>query len=179
MIDLTEIALRLSLATLAGLLLGFDRELKGLPAGLRTHGLVALSSAAITVSAFQMYQQLGPQGTHIDPLRVTQGLAQAIGFIAAGIIFASRGVVRNVTTAANLWLASAIGIAAGAAQFELVGVAFVLGILLLIVVGAIERRLIPQPDTAGADAERDGLGRAGETPSRSVSANPLDGASKG
>jgi putative Mg2+ transporter-C (MgtC) family protein len=63
MIDLTEIALRLSLATLAGLLLGFDRELKGLPAGLRTHGLVALSSAAITVSAFQMYQQLGPQGT--------------------------------------------------------------------------------------------------------------------
>ncbi len=179
MMDVSEIALRLGLATLAGLLLGFDRELKGLPAGLRTHGLVALSSAAITVSAFQMYQQLGPQGTDIDPLRVTQGLAQAIGFIAAGIIFASKGVVRNVTTAANLWLASAIGIAAGAAQFELAGVAFVLGMLLLVVVGSIERRLIPQHDAAGPEAELDGLPRAGDPPSGSVSANPLDGASKG
>jgi putative Mg2+ transporter-C (MgtC) family protein len=149
MIDTWDIALRLGIATAAGLLLGFDRELRGLPAGLRTHGLVALSSAAITVSAFQMYQELGPQGTDIDPLRVTQGLAQAIGFIAAGIIFASRGVVRNVTTAANLWLASAIGIAAGAAQFELALIAFVLGLFLLVVVGEIERRLMgPKPENA-------------------------------
>jgi putative Mg2+ transporter-C (MgtC) family protein len=142
MIDFGEIALRLGIATLAGLLLGLDREMRGMPAGLRTHGLVALSSAAITVSAFQMYAQFGSD-SEIDPLRVTQGLAQAIGFIAAGIIFASRGTVRNVTTAANLWLASAIGIAAGAAQFDLAGIAFALGILLLVVVGWIEQRLIP------------------------------------
>lgn len=146
MIDFGEIALRLGVATLAGLFLGFDRELRGLPAGLRTHALVSLSSAAITVSAFQMYAQLGPDA-EVDPLRVTQGLAQAIGFIAAGIIFASRGVVRNVTTAANLWLASAIGIAAGAAQFDVAGIAFLLGVVLLVVVGALERWLIP-PDPA-------------------------------
>jgi putative Mg2+ transporter-C (MgtC) family protein len=153
MIDTWDIALRLGIATAAGLLLGFDRELRGLPAGLRTHGLVALSSAAITVSAFQMYQELGPQGTDIDPLRVTQGLAQAIGFIAAGIIFASRGVVRNVTTAANLWLASAIGIAAGAAQFELAGIAFLLGLFLLVVVGEIERRLMGPKEENAPTAE--------------------------
>jgi len=156
MIETGDIALRLGIATLAGLLLGLDRELRGVPAGLRTHALVALSSAAITVSALQMYQQLGGEGSDLDPLRVTQGLAQAIGFIAAGIIFASRGVVRNVTTAANLWLASAIGIAAGAAQFELAGIAFLLGFLLLVVVGALERRLMgdkedaaPAPTDAG------------------------------
>lgn len=154
MIDMGEIALRLGVATLAGLLLGFDREMRGMPAGLRTHGLVALSSAAITVSAFQMYAQLGPE-TDIDPLRVTQGLAQAIGFIAAGIIFASGNKVRNVTTAANLWLASAVGIAAGAAQFDIAGIAFALGLILLVVVGQIERRFLPlspAPDsTAPAD----------------------------
>lgn len=144
MIDFGEIALRLGVATLAGLLLGLDREMRGLPAGLRTHGLVALSSAAITVSAIQMYAQSGPD-SELDPLRVTQGLAQAIGFIAAGIIFASRGTIRNVTTAANLWLASAIGIAAGAAQFDIAGIAFALGLVLLIVVGQIEYRLFPPP----------------------------------
>jgi putative Mg2+ transporter-C (MgtC) family protein len=163
MIDIWDIALRLGIATAAGLLLGFDRELRGLPAGLRTHGLVALSSAAITVSAFQMYEELGPRGTEVDPLRVTQGLAQAIGFIAAGIIFASRGVVRNVTTAANLWLASAIGIAAGAAQFELAGIAFLLGFILLVVVGGIERRLMPDRAPAGGgelDAVKDPLQRS-------------------
>jgi putative Mg2+ transporter-C (MgtC) family protein len=154
MIDLGEIALRLGVATLAGLLLGFDREMRGMPAGLRTHGLVALSSAAITVSAFQMYEQLGPSNTDIDPLRVTQGLAQAIGFIAAGIIFASRGVVRNVTTAANLWLAAAIGIAAGAAQFELAGVAFLLGLVLLVGVGFVEAKYFPQ--TAAEDSADQG-----------------------
>jgi putative Mg2+ transporter-C (MgtC) family protein len=152
MIDFGEIALRLGIATVAGLLLGLDREMRGLPAGLRTHGLVALSSAAITVSAFQMYAQLGSEA-EIDPLRVTQGLAQAIGFIAAGIIFASRGTVRNVTTAANLWLASAIGIAAGAAQFDIAGIALVLGFLLLVVVGQIERRLLPPAPPQGGEGE--------------------------
>jgi putative Mg2+ transporter-C (MgtC) family protein len=164
MIDVGEIALRLGIATLAGLLLGLDREMRGMPAGLRTHGLVALSSAAITVSAFQMYAQLGPDAD-VDPLRVTQGLAQAIGFIAAGIIFASGGKVRNVTTAANLWLAAAIGIAAGAAQFDIVGIAFALGLVLLVVVGLIERRLLPTPDADDAEP-KSGEGKlpAGRSP---------------
>lgn len=138
-----QIILRLGVATLVGMLLGFDREVQGIPAGLRTHALVLLSSAAITVSALDLYVQLGANEAAGDPLRVIQGLAQAIGFIAAGIIFAARGQVRNVTTAANLWLASALGIAAGAAQFELVVVGFGFGILLLVVVALLEKRLLP------------------------------------
>lgn len=156
MIDTTEILLRLGIATLAGLLLGFDRELRGRPAGLRTHGLVALSSAAITVSALQMTAQMSAHD--LDPLRVTQGLAQAIGFIAAGIIFASGGAVRNVTTAANIWLASAIGIAAGAAHFDIVGIALALGFALLVGVGLVERWM---PGARGDDdataTDTDGL----------------------
>ena len=88
---LGEVIIRLGAATAGGLLLGLDRELRGHEAGVRTHALVALSSAMITVSALLMSEQLVTEGSRPDPLRVVQGLAQAIGFIAAGIIFVKRG----------------------------------------------------------------------------------------
>jgi putative Mg2+ transporter-C (MgtC) family protein len=113
---LSETVLRLGVATLCGFLLGLDRELRGISAGLRTHALVALSSAVITVSALELYGDTRAHGGDADPLRVIQGLAQAIGFIAAGAIFVSQGAVRNLTTAANIWLATAVGIAAGAVR---------------------------------------------------------------
>jgi putative Mg2+ transporter-C (MgtC) family protein len=134
---LEQVLVRLGVATLVGLTLGFDREVRGFPAGIRTHALVALSSAAVTVSALKLTEQFEDS----DPLRAIQGLAQAIGFIAAGLIFAARDTVHNTTTAANLWLASALGIAAGAAHFDVVIVATGLGLILLVVVGQIEKRL--------------------------------------
>src|SRR3712207_1609357 len=103
-----ELFIRLGIAALAGFLIGLDRELRGIAAGIRTHALVSLSSAVITVSAMLLYEQLNvPGNVDIDPLRVVQGLAQAIGFIAAGVIFVSKGDVHNLTSAANIWLAAA------------------------------------------------------------------------
>jgi putative Mg2+ transporter-C (MgtC) family protein len=99
--DWTTIAVRLGLATLAGLILGFEREWRGRDAGLRTHALVALSSAMITVSALLLSQETSARGGESDPVRVIQGLAQAIGFIAGGLIFVKGGDVRNMTTAAS------------------------------------------------------------------------------
>lgn len=152
MITLEETALRLGIATLVGVLLGLDRELRGFPAGIRTHGLVALSSAVIMVSALKLYQDFGPGGEeHMDPLRVVQGLAQAIGFIAAGVIFTSpRGGVHNMTSAANIWLAASLGIAAGAAQYGIVSIALAFGIILLVLV-RIAERFLPGSDKAGED----------------------------
>ena len=134
---LEQVLIRLGVATAVGLVLGLDREVRGFPAGIRTHALVALSSAAVTVSALKLTEQFDDS----DPLRAIQGLAQAIGFIAAGLIFAARDTVHNTTTAANLWLASALGIAAGAAHFDVVVVAAGLGLILLVLVGQIEKRL--------------------------------------
>lgn len=159
--DTGEIALRLGIATAAGLFLGFDRELRGSPAGLRTHALVALSSAAITVSALKLQEQFGAGNSELDPLRVIQGLAQAIGFIAAGLIFATGGKVKNVTTAANLWLASAVGIAAGAAQFDIVGIALALGFLMLVGVGFVERRWMPTQARDEGSSEHDQQSKSG------------------
>ena len=147
-----EMLLRLGVAALVGLILGIDRELKGISAGLRTHALVSLSSAAITFSALELHFELSADGTSsTDPLRVIQGLAQAIGFIAAGLIFVAKGGVHNVTSAANLWLATAVGIASGAGQYRLVAVTTAIGVLLLTIMRVAERWLPKRDPTKGGD----------------------------
>lgn len=140
-LGLGETALRLSLATFVGALLGLDREIRGHSAGLRTHGVVSLSSAVITISALMLFAQLRTDEAQPDPLRVVQGLAQAIGFIAAGLIFVKGGDVRNLTSAANIWLATAVGIACGAGQYGLVLIASALGFFLLVGLRYVDRWL--------------------------------------
>ncbi len=145
-----DMGMKLGLATLCGLILGLDREMRGIAAGLRTHAMISLSSAVITLSAFIIHDELkGTSGEAIDPLRVIQGLAQAIGFIGAGVIFVARDNVRNLTTAVNMWLAAAVGIAAGAGQELLTVVATAFGFFVLtalrIVEHAVLRRTAPRP----------------------------------
>jgi putative Mg2+ transporter-C (MgtC) family protein len=105
--------------------------------------MASLSSALIVVVSLVLYEQLtntaGDPTT--DPLRAIQGLAQAIGFVAAGAIFFARGQVHNLTSAANIWLAAGLGIAAGAGEYFLVGVALALGVLILTGVRVVERWL--------------------------------------
>jgi putative Mg2+ transporter-C (MgtC) family protein len=146
----TEMGIRLGLAAFLGLLLGLDRELRGHDAGIRTHALVSLSSAMIMVSSLILYVQLRGTGDAPDPLRAIQGLSQAIGFIAAGMIFVRRGAVVNMTTAANIWVAAAIGIACGCGQYRVVVVGAVLALLLVAAFRVIER-YIPN----GKSADRD------------------------
>lgn len=142
-IPLWDVVVRLTAAAVGGMILGLDRELRGRATGLRTHGMVSLSSCVITISAFLVYEDaLATRDTvSVDPLRAIQGLAQAIGFIAAGAIFVAKGDVRNLTSAANLWLAAAFGIALGAGQYALAVSAVVLGVVLMSVVRVVERKL--------------------------------------
>lgn len=153
----TDIIERLCIATGAGMVIGLDREMRGISAGLRTHALVSLSSAMIMVTALIFYDELHAGNQSIDPLRVVQGLAQAIGFISAGVIFVSRGDVKNLTSAANIWMAAAIGIAAGAGQYTLLLTALALGVAILTVMRLIER-FIPgsrdEDDPPKASAEK-------------------------
>lgn len=147
-----ELSLRLGLATLIGLLLGLDRELRGHDAGLRTNALVALSAAMVTICSLLFYDALHAlePGANPDPLRVIQGVAQAIGFIAAGLIFVKRGDVHNVTTAANLWVAASIGIAAGLGQYKLLAIGTALAVVLLVSEPLFHRL---RPERRGRDEE--------------------------
>jgi putative Mg2+ transporter-C (MgtC) family protein len=147
-----EIALRLGAAVLVGLLLGLDREVRGHDAGIRTHALVALSSAMIMISSLLLYDEIraAGAGNAPDPLRAVQGLAQSIGFIAAGLIFVRGGAVRNMTTASNIWVAAAVGIACGCGQYGLVLIGAGLAMILLTFVKLFER-FIPKQDPADGD----------------------------
>src|SRR3546814_7026259 len=103
--------------------------------------MVALSSSLMTVVSIALYHQLGGAESSIDPLRVIEGMAAAIGIIAAGLIIVKGGEVRNLTTAAHIWLTAAIGITSGAGYFAVVIIAAGLALVLLILLRFVERRL--------------------------------------
>ena len=142
-IDL-DLMTRLGVAAAVGLMLGIDREARGRAAGLRTHGLICFSAAAMTVSMIALYNQLG--GERMDALRIFEATGSFIGIIGAGLIVFSRGRVKNLTTAAHLWLTAVIGIACGAAQWPLVVIGSAISILMLTVLGLAERKWFPDED---------------------------------
>ena len=139
-----DLVLRLGMAAVLGLLLGLDREVRGHDAGLRTHGLICFAAAAMTVSVIALYMQL--EGERMDPLRIFEATGAFIGIIGAGLIVFSKGEVKNLTTAAHLWLTAVIGIACGAAQWPLVVICTLISLLMLTVVGVVERVAFPSQD---------------------------------
>jgi putative Mg2+ transporter-C (MgtC) family protein len=107
--DITRVLMRMTLAVLLGGLLGYERESVGASAGLRTHMLVSLGSALFILIPLQA-------GMGIEDLsRVLQGVTAGIGFLGAGAILKQRdrNDIKGLTTAASVWLAAAIGVAAG------------------------------------------------------------------
>lgn len=125
-----EVFLRLGAAVLVGALIGFDRELRGKPAGLRTVSLVALGSAVLVMTA----AGLNTTGSNDSTTRVIQGIVTGIGFLGAGTIIRgpTEESVKGLTTAASVWLAAAAGIACGLAQWPLVVVGCGLGVIILL-----------------------------------------------
>ena len=118
--SVTEVALRLVVAIAIGALIGWDRERADKPAGLRTHMLVALGSASFTLLGFEVGDHLAPKtGDGFDPTRVLQGVIGGIGFLGAGAIIQNRGHVSGITTAASVWVAGALGSAAGVGAYVL------------------------------------------------------------
>lgn len=142
-----DLLTRLGVAAILGLVLGLDREVRGHPAGLRTHGLICFSAAAMTVSIIALYNQLG--GVRMDPLRVFEATGAFIGIIGAGLIVFSKGQVKNLTTAAHLWLVAVVGIACGAGQWPLVAVGIGVSLILLTVLWFAEKRYFPDTETEG------------------------------
>jgi putative Mg2+ transporter-C (MgtC) family protein len=107
--DITRVLMRMTLAVLLGGLLGYERESVGASAGLRTHMLVSLGSALFILIPLQA-------GMRIEDLsRVLQGVTAGLGFLGAGAILKQqdRNDIKGLTTAASVWLAAAIGVAAG------------------------------------------------------------------
>lgn len=140
MVDLTEIILRLSGATLIGAAIGLNRDLRDKPIGVRTLGLVGLASA---IAPLGLASNGGESINSADASRVIQGVLTGIGFLGAGVIV-RRNVgdrIHGLTSAACAWITACLGLACGLAAWPVIAIAVVLVFVLLVFGGPFERLL--------------------------------------
>ncbi|WP_225897055.1 MgtC/SapB family protein [Brevundimonas goettingensis] len=141
-------------ALVAGGVIGFEREWRGRPAGLRTHIIVSLASALLMLASMSQadwaFHALPEENIVTDPTRMAHGILTGIGFLCAGVIFRTGFTVHGLTTAASLWITSAIGILFGAGLYGLGIAATLTTASVLIVLRAISARM---PTRAYVDVE--------------------------
>lgn len=104
---------RMVIALFAGAILGFDREVRRRRVGVRTYMMVSLGAAIFTIVSVEMATDMIAAGLSADPSRVLQGLVGGLGFLGAGAIIQGEKNVGGMVTAASLWVAGAVGLAAG------------------------------------------------------------------
>ena len=130
-----RVFIRLLAATLLGAVVGYERERTGKSAGLRTHMLVAVSSAMFVLAPLEAGMSAS------DVSRIIQGIATGIGFIGAGAILkvTSDREIQGLTTAAGIWLTAAVGLAAGLGRLGLAAIGVALAWIILYIVARIEQ----------------------------------------
>lgn len=122
-----EMIIRLVVALLLGSLIGIERVYAGKSAGMRTLGLVALGSALFIVISESVLAEY--TGIDADPLRVGAQIVTGIGFLGAGMIIFKEDHLSNLTTAAGVWVAAAIGMAVG---YGMMSVAIAVTVLVIL-----------------------------------------------
>lgn len=169
-ISLSEMAIRMLLALVLGAAIGFEREYRNRPAGLRTHMLVALAASTFMIIALEVTyrtQDLG-ETSQIDLLRVIEAVTAGVAFLAAGTIIISGKRVAGLTTGATLWLTGAVGLACGLGFYPIAGLATGAALVILVLVRTLEgmmptdatrpfdrsKRLVPLPDDPSDPKER-------------------------
>jgi len=137
-----EFVLRIFVAALLGSAIGLEREYRAKEAGFRTHFLVGLGSALFMVISQFGFGEALSEAAHasFDPSRIASQVVTGIGFIGAGTIIFQKHVVRGLTTAAGLWVTSAIGLTAGAGLYLLAAAATLLVLLCLEAMNVLVRR---------------------------------------
>ena len=126
-------------------MLGFEREIHGRPAGFRTHLLVALGACLMMVISeffFLKYNHLtSASAVRVDPGRVAAQIVTGIGFLGAGAIIKDGSAVRGLTTAACLWVAAGIGMAAGSGLYLLAVLVTGMSVGTLMFLKRVEKRM--------------------------------------
>lgn len=141
-----EITIRLILALIAGAAIGYERSYHGRPAGFRTHALVCTASSLLMlVTVYEDHWILiEPELIRLDPTRMAQGIMTGIGFLGAGVIIKEGLSVRGLTTAASIWMTSAIGILAGIGFYFPLAISVAMTIGVLSTFRWLERRMPAQ-----------------------------------
>lgn len=154
-----DIILRLVAATAAGALIGFDRDSRDKPAGMRTLGLVSLGAAVTALAAMTLAFDNDPDAMSRVLQGAIQGVIAGVGFIGAGLMLRDSrdpGNVLGVTTAATVWTAAAIGLACGLGAWRVALTAMALIVVLFFVVKPLERWVLAKrghPDAPADDRD--------------------------
>jgi putative Mg2+ transporter-C (MgtC) family protein len=137
-----DVLVRLVSATIIGAALGLNREIRGKPAGLRTHALVALGTALVTLAGVELAGHDGEFDSG-SVSRVIQGIVAGIGFLGGGTILKSDSGehISGLTTAASLWVVACLGIACGVGLWQMSVVAVILALMVLILGEPLENAL--------------------------------------
>ncbi|HBO99732.1 MAG: MgtC/SapB transporter [Candidatus Uhrbacteria bacterium GW2011_GWF2_41_16] len=128
-----ETCFRLILATILCGVIGYEREYRHKPAGIRTNMLVGLGTATMTIVSIEITQFAGPSNV-IDISRIASTILTGIGFIGAGTIIHSHDGVKGLTTAASIWVVAAIGLAVGMGFYLLASITTILALITLAVI---------------------------------------------
>jgi len=138
-----EIIFRLILGALIGGIIGLEREVHGRSAGLRTQLIVCVAAVLIMIISenYHLYLKDPHPALRIDPARIASGAVIGVGFIGAGVIIKSGFTIRGLTTAASIWVVSAIGLAIGSGLYIEGICTFIITITALIVLRRVERHL--------------------------------------
>lgn len=142
------IVARLLLATALGAVIGFEREWRHHPAGLRTHILVSLAAATFAVIGLEIVhtRQFAGDPIRFDPLRLIEAVTAGIAFLAAGTIIFARGRVQGLTTGAGMWLAGAIGLASGLGIWQVAVLGTILALVVLMLMSGLSDAVNAQGD---------------------------------
>lgn len=138
-----EMVLRMGTSALLGGSIGFERERGGHRAGLRTHLLVCLASAVFMLvsTQFVFYQPYGKDDLiAVDTSRIAASVVAGVGFLGAGAIMRTGIGVQGLTTAASMWLVSAVGLAAGGGMYRAALAATLMSLFTLVVMRRLESK---------------------------------------
>lgn len=137
------IAARLLLAAILGAAIGFEREWRKRPAGLRTHILICVAAATFGVLTIEIVHTpvFGRDAVAVDPIRAVEAVTAGVAFLAAGSILFSRGEVQGLTTGAGMWLAGAVGLSCGLGLWQIAGFCTLLILIVLGLLHGFEVRL--------------------------------------
>lgn len=138
-----QILIRLTCAILLSFAIGFDREYRNHPAGLRTNLMTALAAAVFALITLEMAGSADSISDQIrlDPIRIVEAVTAGVAFLAAGTIVHAHGNVRGLTTGAGMWLSGGVGLACGAGYFVIALFATAFALLILHPLHRLERKL--------------------------------------
>jgi putative Mg2+ transporter-C (MgtC) family protein len=152
---------RLLLAAIFGAAIGFEREWRNRPAGLRTHILVCVAAATFAILTIEIVHapmftsDARGDAVKVDPIRIVEAVTAGVAFLAAGVVIFTRGQVHGLTTGAGMWLAGAIGVACGLGLWQIALFSTLLALVVLALLYAFESKLDMNQGDDFSEGERD------------------------